>query len=446
MNKLVRAFAALTFIVLMAACQTWQAAERPAEREAPEGSPFITVEGQQFIKNGKPYYFVGTNFWYGAYLGVTEEGRERLVKELDLLKATGITNLRVLAAAERTDLTMAVSPAAHEAPGQYNEELLVGLDVLLDEMAKRDMHAVIYFTNFWQWSGGMAQYMSWLTGEPALDPDVTGDWNAFMENSAAFYRMPEAQEWYQQLIETIVLRTNTVNGIPYKEDPTIMSWQLANEPRPGSDEYGRPYYSYFKQWIIDSAAFIKSLDDNHLVSTGNEGSMGTLRDLDLYIDSHSTPKIDYLTFHMWPKNWSWFDVTRPEETYASAVAKSKAYILHHLEVGRQLDKPMVLSEFGVERDDGEYGLGSTTVQRDRFLREIFRLLEQQARMGAPIAGSNFWTWGGYGRAGHDDFIWREGDDFTGDPPQEHQGLNSVFDVDTSTLKVIRDHADVMHGL
>ena len=43
-------------------------------------------------------------------------------------------------------------------------------------MAKRDMKAVLYLNNFWQWSGGMSTYMSWSTGKPVADPDVTGDW------------------------------------------------------------------------------------------------------------------------------------------------------------------------------------------------------------------------------------------------------------------------------
>jgi mannan endo-1,4-beta-mannosidase len=37
-------------------------------------------------------------------------------------------------------------------------------------------------------------------------------------------------------------------------------------------------------------------------------------------------------------------------------------------------------------------------------------------------------------------MWREGDPFVGDPPQEPQGRNSVFRSDTSTLRIIRDNA------
>lgn len=418
--------------------------EDAAAREA--GSPFVQVQGTQFIRNGQPYYYVGTNFWYGAYLGATPDGRVRLKHELDQLKAIGINNLRILAASEQTALTMAVSPAIHTAPGEFNEDLLRGLDVLLNEMGKRDMVAVLYLNNFWQWSGGMSQYMSWLTGEAPFDPDTSGDWNGFMQNSAAFYRSEQAQEWYRTLIEALVTRTNTISGIDYINDPTIMSWQLANEPRPGSDADGHPYFEAYKNWIQTTASFIKSLDANHLVSTGSEGAMGTLRDINLYREAHDVPGVDYLTFHMWPKNWGWFDVTRPEQTYSEALAKSKAYILQHLQIAESLDKPTVLEEFGIERDHADYSLASGTVQRDRFFKEIFQFIEQQAALGSPIAGTNFWTWGGAGRAQQSDLIWREGDPFTGDPPQEHQGLNSVFDADQSTLKIISEHADFMNAL
>lgn len=433
--------------LLMLACTQFdhKEASMAANKAETHGSPFVTVDGTRLIRHGKTYRFVGANFWYGAYLGATEEGRARLRQELDHLKAAGIDNLRVLAAAEQTDLTMAVRPAMHLSPGNYNQDLLIGLDVLLAEMGKRDMVAVLYLNNFWQWSGGMTQYMSWLTGKPALDPDATGDWNGFMQNSAEFYRSEQAQEWYRDLIRLLISRTNTVTGQAYVDDPTIMSWQLANEPRPGSDAEGRPFFPHYKTWIQETARFIKSLDSNHLVSTGSEGSMGTLRDLNLYKEAHDIAEVDYLTFHMWPKNWSWFDVTRPEDTYAQAVANSKAYILQHLQVADELGKPQVLEEFGIERDKGDYTLASTTGQRDRFFRELFGFIETQVKLDSPLMGTNFWAWGGLGRAQSIDFIWRAGDPFTGDPPQEPQGLNSVFSQDETTLKLLKSHAKFMQS-
>lgn len=448
MLRFARSYFFFSFFLLLAACGTIdrETSSGNGDQSSVSGNPFVTVEGDKLVRRGKPYFFVGTNFWYGAYLGSTEEGRSRLQKELDQLKSIGVDNLRVLASAEQTELTMAVSPALHLAPGQYNEDLLIGLDVLLAEMAKRDMVAVLYFNNFWQWSGGMSQYMAWLTGEPPLDPDITGDWNGFMQNSARFYRSEEAQKWYRDLIRVIVTRTNSITGTPYADDPTIMAWQLANEPRPGSDADGRPFYPDYKAWVQSTAQYIKSLDANHLVSTGSEGSMGTLRDLNLFKDAHDLPNIDYLTFHMWPKNWGWFDVKRPEQTYSQAMANSKAYILQHIQVARELGKPIIMEEFGIERDGGDYRLRAGTGQRDRFFREIFDFIETQVKIGSPLMGTNFWTWGGEGIAQSGDFIWRTGDPFTGDPPQEPQGLNSVFSRDTSTTKVLSDHARFLKSL
>ena len=73
-------FAAIVAAVMMAVACT------PKEVAEPEASKFITVEDGQFIRNGKPYYFVGTNFWYGAILASEGQGgdRERLAKELEI--------------------------------------------------------------------------------------------------------------------------------------------------------------------------------------------------------------------------------------------------------------------------------------------------------------------------------------------------------------------------
>ena len=38
---------------------------------------FVRVENGHFVRNGKPYYYVGTNFWYGAILGSEGEGGNR---------------------------------------------------------------------------------------------------------------------------------------------------------------------------------------------------------------------------------------------------------------------------------------------------------------------------------------------------------------------------------
>ena len=42
-------------------------------------------------------------------------------------------------------------------------------------------------------------------------------------------RTPQIKQWYQDWVAHLLNRTNTITGIKYKDDPTIMSWELGNE-------------------------------------------------------------------------------------------------------------------------------------------------------------------------------------------------------------------------
>ena len=426
------------------------AAEPATNKSEPrfEQSGFVSVEGRHFRLDGKPYYYAGANLWYGMYLGSPGKtgNRARLTKELDQLAAQGITNLRVLAISESSTLKRSVTPAVILRPNHIDETLWQGLDFLLAEMAKRDMKAVLYLNNFWQWSGGMSQYVAWFNGKPVVDPDVTGNWNEFMDNSAAFYRDPKAQTAFLFATKQLITRKNSLNGRVYNEDPTIMSWQLANEPRPGSDANARPHFETFIEWVDKTAGFIKALAPKQLVSTGNEGWMGTAGNKELFVRSHKTRNVDYLTFHMWAPNWSWFDPKKAAATYDGAWTKMQDYLNWHIDTANTLARPIVLEEFGINRDDGSYRPTATTVYRDKLYTAIYGLLARRAAAGDSIAGSNFWAWGGVGRTQNADFMWKAGDGFVGDPPQEPQGLYCVFDSDVSTINIISAHARQMSGI
>jgi mannan endo-1,4-beta-mannosidase len=429
--------------LLLCACES-----TPADNKTASSANFVTVKHGQFFIGQNPYLFTGANFWHGGYLGLAgyPGNRAQLLRELDLLKSRGITNLRVLAMAEASSLKMALRPAIQTKPGELNQDLLIGLDYLLAEMAKRDMKAVLFLNNFWQWSGGMSQYVSWLTGDEVFDPDVTGDWNGFMQNSARFYHMPKAQEYYQQAIKQVITRVNSINGVPYNQDPTIMTWELANEPRPGSDQDGQINVDAYIHWIDQSARFIHKLAPHQLVTTGSEGIMGSIRDPKVFLAAHQLASIDYATFHLWLKNWGWFDVKNPELTFQNGVNKAQSYIDQHLVLAKQLNKPMVLEEFGVERDNGDYRPESTTKWRDKLLENLYAHWYKAAKAGELASGINFWAWSGEASTIRQDFIWQAGDDFFGDPPQEPQGLNSVFSTDITTLNVIEQHGKQLSSL
>jgi mannan endo-1,4-beta-mannosidase len=413
-----------------------------------ERDEFVKVNGTHFIYNGRPYYYAGTNLWYGCYIGSPGEtgDRPRLLRELDSLHLLGLDNLRILAGSEASEKKRVVRPAIIRKPGDVDDSLLIGLDFLLAEMSKRKMKAVLYLTNYWEWSGGMSEYVAWADSIRAFDPEVDG-WGQFMNFSAKFYQNEKANVLFRSYVKSIVTRKNTSNGRLYSNDPTIMSWQLANEPRPGTGGSGAPnVLPYYYTWINETAGYLKSLDTNHLVCSGNEGLAGSLQSEECVLTAHRSKNIDYLTIHLWPLNWGWFNPKQFEETLPPSIEKATAYIAKHIQYARELIKPMVMEEFGIGRDNSEYALGTPTTARDRYYRKIFAMLYDSARAGTPVAGSNFWGWGGEGRAQNADFMWKKGDPFVGDPPQEPQGRNSVFISDTSTVRIIHEHAGKMKRL
>jgi mannan endo-1,4-beta-mannosidase len=416
-----------------------------AGTRVPGADKFVRRSGTQFRIGGQPYRFAGANIWYGAYLGADAPfgNRDRLRRELDALKALGVGNLRLLASSELSPLKNSITPAFRDQSASYNRTLLEGLDFTLAEMGRRDMHAVLYLTNFWEWSGGMQTYLYWTNGGRYIDMnDPAHPWPQFPDANAAFYNSPRAIGMYHDYVRAVVGRTNRLTGRRYADDAAIMSWQLANEPRPGgSDAVGKPNLPAFYAWITGTARLIKRLDPNHLVSTGSEGLQGCLG-LEACVDAaHGVPEIDYVTAHIWPQNWGWADPANLAGTWSTVETNTREYIGRHVVAANRLDRPLVIEEFGFPRDRGLYDPGTPTTYKDRFYRLIYEAVAESARADGPIAGSNFWAWSGEGRAAHADHKFVRGDlSYLGDPPHEPQGWYGVEHADESSKALIRAHA------
>ena len=405
---------------------------------------FVQVKGVNFTIKYRPYYFVGTNFWYGAYLGADAVygNRDRLIRELDQMQKLGIKNLRIAAASEESDFGLPLSPAFQKKNGRYNEKLLQGLDYLLFEMRKRDMRAVLILNNYWDWTGGMSEYVSWATNKPVVDPatNKSQTWDEFMKFSASFYTNEKAQTLYRKYIGMLVYRKNVYSKKLYKNDPTIMAWELANEPRPLNVGNLDNNIKVFANWVDTMASYIHSIAPNQLVTTGSEGTKGTLNSVDYAFKANQSRYIDYITFHIWPKNWGWYKADQPE-TFGITKKNTLQYIKEHLNLATKLNKPGVIEEFGFVRDRETFSPDSTTKARDNYYALMFQLFTDSLKAGKPIGGINFWGWGGEGRGQHKDYRWKKGDSiYTADPYSETQGLNSIFNTDTSTLKIISKYA------
>ncbi|MEO7393372.1 MAG: glycoside hydrolase family 2 TIM barrel-domain containing protein [Chitinophagaceae bacterium] len=405
---------------------------------------FVKVSKANFVINKKPYYFVGTNFWYGAYLGAEAAygNIDRLIRELDQLEKLGIKNLRIAAASEESDFALPLSPPFQYKNGAYNETLFEGLDFLLAEMGKRNMRAVLFLNNFWDWTGGMSQYVSWIENQPVIDPSANKNetWNEAINFSSRFYKLTAAQNLYRKYISHLVNRLNIYTKKAYKNDPAIMAWELANEPRPVKEGNEAENVKDFSSWVNETAAYIHSLDKNHLITTGSEGSKGTLNSLDYAMQVHQSKYIDYITFHLWPKNWGWYKASNPE-TMVKTKENTNQYIAEHLSIATKLNKPIVLEEFGFVRDGETYSPDSAVTARNDFFKFVLNLFQDSIKAKSPFSGVNFWGWGGEGRAQQNDYRWKPGDtSYVADPYSEHQGLNSVYDTDKSTQEMITEYA------
>ncbi|HMV11289.1 MAG TPA: cellulase family glycosylhydrolase [Cyclobacteriaceae bacterium] len=406
---------------------------------------FVQVRDGKFVQHGKPYHFIGANMWYGCYLGSdkVEGGKERLVRELDFLKKEGITNLRVLGASELSAFDNHFPFTIQTAPDQYDESLLQGLDFLLAEMKKRDMKAVIYLTNYWNWSGGMGQYITWVAPDLAASVPFNPErkWEREMTLSSYFYSHQRAQEYFRKYVSNLVSRKNTFTNTRYKDDPTIMSWQLSNEPRPGMDgDHGESNIREFMKWINETAGYIHSVDPNHLVSSGNEGKVGTIQNIAYYEQTHAGNNIDYLTLHIWAKNWNWFDADKPTETFPVAKRNALDHLKLHINLARKMNKPLVMEEFGLDRDNKSCIPGTATTMRDEYFEALFEMLYRETVAGAPIGGANVWAWGGEGEPMYKLETDFDAARYVGDPFVEPQGLNSVFKKDKSTLRILKKYS------
>jgi endo-1,4-beta-mannosidase len=80
---------------------------------------------------------------------------------------------------------------------------------------------------------------------------------------------------FSDWISFLLNRQNSETKIAYKDDPTIMAWELASslsckgEKLPSSTSC---VTATLVNWILEMSTYIKQIDPNHLVAVGDEGT------------------------------------------------------------------------------------------------------------------------------------------------------------------------------
>jgi len=149
-----------------------------------------------------------------------------------------------------------------------------------------------------------------------------------------------------------------------------------------------------------------------------------------------------MTMHIWPLNWGWVKQENIALTFDKAIEKTNDYIAKHITVAKKLNKPLVLEEFGIPRDNYGFSPNDKIYLRDKYYENAFKQVAESAKNKGVFAGANFWAWGGFGRPVPNQVWFHKGDDLLGDPPCEEQGVNSVFSSD-STMNCIKKYIQLV---
>ena len=336
---------------------------------ASAGPPdFVTRSGNRLIVEGRPFYFVGTNAYY--LLEEAARGDTQTVTSLfETSRNLGITVVRTWGFNDSPD---SLNPSVIQyRPGMFKEDALRALDFVLWQARQYGIRIILALVNNWDDYGGMNQYVRWyaagqlvsfpLEAAKFSDADLTrivaGQAGRQYKYAVShqfghddFYSSEVIKGWYKAYLAMLLRRFNTFTGVQYRDDPTLFGWELANEPR-SSDRSAM----LITGWASEMSIYIKGLDQNHLVGTGEEGfdrttsgyTTGAYSGQSWLFDgtagasftaNTSLESIDFASIHLYPESWN---VTS---------GAGNVWIRDHIHIAAAISKPLVVGEFGMRNN------------------------------------------------------------------------------------------------
>ncbi len=152
------------------------------------------------------------------------------------------------------------------APDSLNEDAFRVLDQVLATARRHQVRVILPFVDQWSWWGGHAE----LAGFRGRPPQK-------------WWTDAQLIEDYKQIIARVINRRNTLTGVAYRDDTAILAWETGNELKAPAS------------WTSQVAAFIKSIDPNHLVIDG--ATYDTIPE-----DRLEDPHVDFVQTHHYEKD------------------------------------------------------------------------------------------------------------------------------------------------
>jgi mannan endo-1,4-beta-mannosidase len=157
----------------------------------------------------------------------------------------------------------------------------------------------------------------------------------------------------------------------YKDDPTILAWQLMNEAEAQTAHDGTcssTATATLKAFTADMASFVKQIDPNHLLSLGTIGTGQCGGAGDDYKDLHSVPGIDLCEYHDYQP-----EAMPGDRWNGMAVRLSQC---------NELGKPLFVGELGIK----------TSAVGTLLARAALLNAKLAAQFRAGLVGALAWTW------------------------------------------------------
>lgn len=359
-------YAALVLVV--GAAVFFVAQQRGSNRAARRG--FIGTRGATFVLDGRPFRFVGANI----SVMYRDEDRARMPETMQEAARQGLRVVRVWAHGEGGEDSNIKSvggdredwPRIHPfrfSPERWNEDEFVHLDRVIAEAARNNIRVQLTLVNWWRDTGGVTQYLRWAGITDAADDAKPYGIN--VERAMLFYTNETTRRLYREHVERIVSRRNTVTGTLYRDDPTIMGYELMNEAQSVTGRWAER-----RAWVSEMSAYIKSLDPDHLVTPGTWGYRTSWERRE-WLEEHRLPTIDYCDVHNYPRD--------DHDSFVDSPEALKEFIDNRAAASFSLKKPLMLGEFGMGPEGYK---GYTEAQ---WYRAYF---EGAARAG--VGGAMYW--------------------------------------------------------
>ncbi|MBP7792388.1 MAG: cellulase family glycosylhydrolase [Candidatus Goldbacteria bacterium] len=289
---------------------------------------FITAKDGSFFDGNKKYRYIGANNYY------VRHAEKKLIDEIFRQAANvGIKVIRVGSNGEAESMDAIDKRDKNRffriGPDYFNEDAYKEFDYVLDSAARHNIRIIIHFTDNWEYYGGVRVYTKW----------------AGLTNKNQFWIDETCKKYYKQTIDSFVKRRNTVNGKLYKDDPAIFAYDLMNEPRNEDDPTGVT----LAKWIDEMSAYVKSVDPNHMVTTGMEGFFlrddGTHYSGSDFVLCHKPKNIDFCTFHIYPASeYNNYSMSTTEWLIKKFIDQAH----------NTLKKPVVMEEFGIPNNNPDF--------------------------------------------------------------------------------------------